>query len=214
MTLGLPLRASAAVLAGIAVDVGCWRAVADDRHAALAPGATLGDLLTGLAGLVLCLALTWGVLLLALVAAEPLSGRDLAGALGCPARLRPALLMLSGVAVAGAVAAGTGAAGAAPAQPAPYDGARDAPVVAGGVLDGRLDGLSLPERPLGSVRHPTTTVVVRPGDCLWSIARDRLGDADAWRAIHALNADVIGPDPDLLLPGVRLRLPTTLEEDR
>ncbi|WP_299051167.1 LysM domain-containing protein [uncultured Nocardioides sp.] len=60
--------------------------------------------------------------------------------------------------------------------------------------------------------------VVRPGDTLWDLAADRLrarddrapsaADVDAeWRALWAANADVVGPDPDLLLPGQHLRTP-------
>jgi nucleoid-associated protein YgaU len=64
---------------------------------------------------------------------------------------------------------------------------------------------------------PGDRVVVR-GDCLWHIAADSLlgqlgrlpddGEVAAavdtwWRA----NAEVIGPDPDLLLPGQVLRAP-------
>ena len=63
----------------------------------------------------------------------------------------------------------------------------------------------------------TDRVVVR-GDCLWLIAADsllgRLGrlpsDAEIAVAVDAwwqANADVIGPDPDLLIPGQRLRAP-------
>ncbi|WP_448615706.1 LysM peptidoglycan-binding domain-containing protein [Modestobacter sp. URMC 112] len=61
--------------------------------------------------------------------------------------------------------------------------------------------------------------VVLRGDCLWDIAADRLaaqrpgapvGDADVLAAVHAwwqANAGVIGPDPDLLLPGQVLSAP-------
>jgi nucleoid-associated protein YgaU len=60
-------------------------------------------------------------------------------------------------------------------------------------------------------------VVVR-GDCLWHIAADsllgRLGrlpdDPEVAAAVDTwwrANADVIGPDPDLLLPGQVLRDP-------
>ena len=71
-----------------------------------------------------------------------------------------------------------------------------------------LDGLPLPERtvvPTGSPvrRVPVRTVVVRPGDCLWSIAARDLGPgaSDAavdarWRAIYAANHALVGPDPD------------------
>ncbi|WP_432486833.1 LysM peptidoglycan-binding domain-containing protein [Kineococcus sp. SYSU DK018] len=57
-------------------------------------------------------------------------------------------------------------------------------------------------------------VVVQRGDSLWSLARALSGpDADAGdvlqeqQRLYAANADVIGADPDLLLPGQVLRLP-------
>lgn len=62
--------------------------------------------------------------------------------------------------------------------------------------------------------------VVLRGDCLWDIARDWLtgrrpghpvADAEIAAAVQAwwqANAAVIGPDPDLLLPGQVLRPPT------
>lgn len=57
-------------------------------------------------------------------------------------------------------------------------------------------------------------VVVHRGDSLWSIAAGHLGpdasDAEvdvAWRQWFALNREVVGPDPDLLLPGQVLRVP-------
>lgn len=66
-----------------------------------------------------------------------------------------------------------------------------------------------------TVTAPVETVTVRRGDTLWSIAARHLGagatDAEiavAWPAWHAHNADVIGDDPDLIHPGLRLRVPT------
>lgn len=65
---------------------------------------------------------------------------------------------------------------------------------------------------------PATTVVVQPGDSLWSLAEDALHDAAgrepsdrqvalAWPRWWAANRDVVGDDPDLLLPGTVLRAP-------
>ena len=89
----------------------------------------------------------------------------------------------------------------------------------------RLVGLALPERAVapaartapGPVERHTGThadpdaYVVRPGDSLWSIARQHPGDADSvelrWRAIWRANRAVIGDDPDLILPGQALSLP-------
>ncbi|CAM4105706.1 LysM peptidoglycan-binding domain-containing protein [Janibacter anophelis] len=62
---------------------------------------------------------------------------------------------------------------------------------------------------------PVDEVVVRRGDSLWTIAAARLGPdatasevARAWPRWHAANAERIGPDPHLLLPGTRLSPPT------
>jgi nucleoid-associated protein YgaU len=58
-------------------------------------------------------------------------------------------------------------------------------------------------------------VVVRRGDTLWSIAARALGDdaRDAevdseWRRWFAANRNVIGSDPNLITPGMRLIAPT------
>jgi nucleoid-associated protein YgaU len=57
-------------------------------------------------------------------------------------------------------------------------------------------------------------VTVAGGDTLWDLAAAHLGPgADdaaidaAWRADYAANRDVVGPDPDLILPGQVLALP-------
>jgi nucleoid-associated protein YgaU len=73
------------------------------------------------------------------------------------------------------------------------------------------------------VRHPAAgpraagggeVYVVVPGDTLWDIARRHLapgsgtGDvARAWPTWYEANRSVIGPDPDHLIPGQRLRVP-------
>jgi nucleoid-associated protein YgaU len=82
-----------------------------------------------------------------------------------------------------------------------------------------LDGLPLPQRTVAPTGSPVSrvrvrTVLVRPGDCLWSIAARDLGAGasdsavDArWRAIYAANHALVGPDPGLVEPGQRLHLP-------
>ncbi|MEU0934783.1 MULTISPECIES: transglycosylase family protein [unclassified Embleya] len=50
------------------------------------------------------------------------------------------------------------------------------------------------------------TYTVQEGDTLSSIARD-LGVIGGWQALYAANSDVIGPDPDRLLPGTVLDVP-------
>lgn len=68
----------------------------------------------------------------------------------------------------------------------------------------------------GSTPGRTTEVVVRAGDTLWDIVSRHLGpDADASRVAHEItrwhdaNRNVIGDDPNLLLPGQVLLPPST-----
>lgn len=99
-------------------------------------------------------------------------------------------------------------------------------------------GLPVPDRPVVSApaddsaqhdhprstprRTPATRAVtgrrtVVPGDCLWTIAEDLLRPSPSpaevdrgWRSIYRLNRSRLGPDPDVLRPGTRLVLPTSL----
>lgn len=75
-----------------------------------------------------------------------------------------------------------------------------------------LVGLPLPDRQPGAA---PATYTVRPGDSLWSVAAARLPHGSAehvidatWRRLYAVNRGVIGEDPDLLLPGATLLLPS------
>lgn len=80
-----------------------------------------------------------------------------------------------------------------------------------------LSGLPLPDRAVSApdaTRHAATTVRVRSGDTLWALAAADLpaDSPDAliaarWHAIYAANRSLIGPDPDVIVPGQRLRLP-------
>jgi hypothetical protein len=77
-----------------------------------------------------------------------------------------------------------------------------------------LSGLPLPDRAVTGSPPVRRTVRVRPGDTLWSLAARDLpvGSPDAsitarWHAIYAANRSLIGPDPDVIVPGLRLRLP-------
>jgi len=47
--------------------------------------------------------------------------------------------------------------------------------------------------------------VVKPGDYLSAIAT-RSGISGGWQAIYALNRAQIGADPNVIFPGLRLRL--------
>ena len=61
---------------------------------------------------------------------------------------------------------------------------------------------------------PSRSYVVKPGDCLWSIAAGLLGPAvgaqaidTAWRAIYTNNRAAIGDNPNLIHIGITLELP-------
>jgi hypothetical protein len=82
-----------------------------------------------------------------------------------------------------------------------------------GPRDDPLSGLPLPDRAEGAAHAPHQSVVVRPGDTLWELAEhdlpapatDRQVTA-RWHAVYRRNRGVIGPDPDLILPGQVLKL--------
>jgi nucleoid-associated protein YgaU len=54
---------------------------------------------------------------------------------------------------------------------------------------------------------PVEEYVVQPGDTLRSIAQQRYGDSEAWSKIYEANRALIGPNPDALQVGMRLRIP-------
>lgn len=175
---------------------------------------TYGDLLVDLAGWTLRGCGLWAALIAVAAVVEAGSrGRVRATSwVAAPPALRRALLAGLGVLLAGAVPGPVFAAvspgGARPDALAPSAGPTPLPV---------------PVRP-GDGRPPSR-VVVRHGDTLWALAACRLPD-DAGQARvlagvqrwYARNRAVIGPDPDLLLPGQRLRPGTpshrTCEEHR
>ncbi|MGC4944060.1 LysM peptidoglycan-binding domain-containing protein [Kribbella sp. DT2] len=81
------------------------------------------------------------------------------------------------------------------------------------VPDRPTDGAPVRYTDLGSGRH-----VVLRGESLWSIAAAELGAgasdsavAARWPQWYAANRAVIGPDPDLLLPGQVLHSPPSLD---
>jgi nucleoid-associated protein YgaU len=53
----------------------------------------------------------------------------------------------------------------------------------------------------------TQIYTVKKGDNLSKIAKQHLGDANAWRRIYEANRAVIGDDPDKIFPGQKLTLP-------
>lgn len=88
-----------------------------------------------------------------------------------------------------------------------------------------LAGLPLPDRAVGLPGRasigtgplhdpqPGATVVVRPGDTLWALADRHLGDPHRWPELYAINGEAIGPDPDVIQPATRLRLPADRPEE-
>lgn len=99
-------------------------------------------------------------------------------------------------------------AGARPEAPIPTATPPAFPGVAAGPT-------TMPGRPdAPPVLAATAGVIVRPGDSLWSIAAAHLPDDAtparidaAWRAWYRANRDVIGPNPNLVIPGQVLHAP-------
>lgn len=130
----------------------------------------------------------------------------LIGALASSPRLRRVAIAITPRILRTMVFAGVAGALTVPAARADEDG---------------VDGLRLPDRPnvAETTRHSThearQTVVVRPGDTLWALARDRSDGRtsaastvrEVQRWYHA-NRDVIGDNPDLIRPGQRLTAPS------
>ena len=140
-----------------------------------------------------------------------------------PRALRRAALALCGAAL---VAATPGTADAVGPDTAPRAAATiDAGHGCLAVCLPDLDGLRLPDLPASTTAGAVhagfpdahslrSTAVVHRGDCLWSVAAGLLGPdageplvARLVDAIYAGNRTLIGPDPDLVLPGTRLSLP-------
>jgi hypothetical protein len=199
-------RGPAVWVAGTAVAGGLARLLSPEVATAPAGRPFAGQLvwLCAVAGLV---GVAWLWLLTTVVAVEAVTGARTAP--GVPAALRRLVLAACGVALVGtgpAVAAG----GRHPAAAHPDPHESGAAAV--------LAGLPLPDRAEGVRALGHEVVVVRAGDTLWALAQQSLppradGCVDygavtaRWHRIYHLNRDLIGPDPDLIQPGQRLRLP-------
>ena len=181
------------------------------------------------AGLLAWLAWGWGAVGLALTAASALPGLlgtvariALRVVLPAGARRSAAVILGLGLGVAGPLLAGTlpSAPSAAasvsdrPASPSPAEDQRPGPVPDWPTPAVRTVH-AVPDWPAAA--SGAVHVVVR-GDCLWSIAADRLlhrlgrapTAAEVARDVHAwwvANEAVIGADPDLVVPGQVLRPP-------
>jgi nucleoid-associated protein YgaU len=162
---------------------------------------SFGDLLVTGATWALVVGAAWAALIVSAAAVEVLSSGRLAltARLGCPAAARRALLAGLGIVLA---SGGAVVAGPVSAAPAPL-----------GTRTGL--GLPVPARPTGSAYAvPPQRVEVRPGDCLWGLARERsrgtASEQDVARLVartYRANRTIIGADPDLIRPGQRLHFP-------
>ncbi|MBC7594136.1 MAG: LysM peptidoglycan-binding domain-containing protein [Kineosporiaceae bacterium] len=153
---------------------------------------------------------TWSLACMTLTfAADRTAAIDVLAHLITPSFLRRALFL----GAAGALAIGP-AAGVS-------DTGRGAEAPERSVTSRSLDGLRLPDRPLGgeaaaasvaAARH--LLVQVNRGDTLWSIASRHLGSeaspseisvaVEGW---YGANRALIGPEPDLIFPGQQLTQP-------
>jgi nucleoid-associated protein YgaU len=163
----------------------------------------------------------WGALGLALTA-----GSALPGMVGGAARVAVHVVLPAGARRSAALALGLGLGVAGPLlgtaalmTPAPAAAADTwTPPTAAGLPDWPAASPQSPAPDWPAAAPTADTHVVVRGDCLWHIAGDRLlaehgrtptdGEvAAATRAWWQANAEVIGPDPDLLLPGQVLSPP-------
>jgi nucleoid-associated protein YgaU len=176
-------------------------------------------------GLLAWVVWAWGTAGLALTAMSAVPG-----AAGAAARLLLRVVLPAGARRSAALVLGLSLGVAAPllttaslVAPTPAAAAQTAGVPDWPTPSATPAAPAVPDWPAGSAADPlgprvAGTHVVLRGDCLWDIAatwlRDRAGrppsDREVAAAVHAwwsANADVIGPDPDRLLPGQVLTPP-------
>ena len=178
------------------VALGLWLA-----RVAAAPAGGFDGALVRWCAVVGAVAACWLVVVATAVALEARGG-PAARVPGVPAPLRRILLLACGaVTVAGLAVPASTASGGGEAPPR----------TAARVVAAAFAGLPLPDRPHGRAhqRGPEQrpTVTVRPGDTLWDLAAENLGDGARWPELYAANRDAVGADPDLIRPAVRLRIP-------
>jgi nucleoid-associated protein YgaU len=219
------LVATAAAMGGIAVLLGALTPAFPDMTNALAGAQRTVDtqgadaLIASAAGLLAWAVWGWGALGLALTAASAVPGAVGAAAqavlhVALPAGARRSAALLLGIGLGMCAPIATAVLPLAPPASA-ATAVRDVPdwPPAG------APAVPVPDWPerTADAPAPGERVVMR-GDCLWHIAADSLlgqlgrlpSDREVAAAVDAwwqANADLIGPDPDLLLPGQVLRAP-------
>ncbi len=55
--------------------------------------------------------------------------------------------------------------------------------------------------------HSGETYTVKPGDSMWAIAQQYLGNGADWMKIYDANKELIGATPELIHPGYVLKIP-------
>jgi hypothetical protein len=197
--------AMAATAVALRALTGPWQAAIATLADAPVVSATSGPehVVLAAAGLLAWAVWAWGALGLVLTAASAAPGAP-----GALARVLSRLVLPASLRTASGLALGVGLVVAAPAASAAPVTAPATASVPDWPTDGASSGPALPDWPNapGMGEH-----VVESGECLWRIAERRLAAAGAsptaadvasavdrwWSA----NADVIGPDPDLIHPG-------------
>jgi len=59
----------------------------------------------------------------------------------------------------------------------------------------------------GQDASSTRTYTVKSGDSLSAIAESEMGDAKRWPELYEANKDAVGKNPDLIHPGLELKIP-------
>jgi len=178
-----------------------------DATAALRHPSTLAfdDVLAAFAAWLLVGCAGWSVLICAAAVLEATTAGRLPATtwVGCPTTVRR--LLLAGLGVALVTVPGQ-------SSTATASGPTAGPGTPGMT---QRQALPVPARPLGAAYSQAKPgIVVQPGDTLWQLATDRLpalapvGEVvDLVERFHHHNRRVVGPDPDLILPGQRLAVP-------
>lgn len=220
-------RCAAVWIAVTAVGAGTCRVLAADLRVLVSSsaraGADLESWVVALAAAAVCLAACWASAVTGLVCVQllrrPAAEQRPPRVAGVPAPVRRLVLRACGVAVAGGLAGGLAL---SPAGATPGSLERDRPSTPATSVAPSSTPTTAPTpthatAPV-SASAPEDRRVVRPGDSLWRIAEAELlrhhdheptvaEVAAYWPRIHAANRALVGPDPDLVRPGVPLVLP-------